>query len=1170
MQQFAPHTIRQAEQLVEREQGSAKTGGRFSSGMFNDIPVIPNNAIAYSNGYIPFDRKLEPCGGCELWSDTAIPSGNLNSSTLHKKSNKVLHHIGTDLYISDVYMTAYTKCYCISNRGLSDSVSIIEEQGDYAILFCKSTGLDGGIFKIDLTGDTVFYWKCNISIPIPRITDGTETPLTTFKYKYLYTAARIEGQDRFNAEIKLETGSNDIDNTLIDYGTQFSERPVGIQSLPEAGAPYLYEQLVGSALATPQKTPSTWSAITDGQFVAVIDDKSYPIAVDFSGVETMADVARLIQLAINGFNSSVTFVYDTDHFVMTNQVVGGTLGCAVVSTDGTDIAEMMNMTASGGGTVNLLPYYSSITASTLFVPTDPITGLPEKHVTHLPVYRTLDFGDDGVKKDNNEEEFILAEDVPAAKVFLAACIDLGGGYEPYRYRILLEPGTFQPGEVGSFEQGDVGAKLRFSDGVEVTITSVDIRYSNIAYADSDAGSTYRACAIGGDSSELPLNSKAIRVFSFTHSGTTIIRLTGDAFTADDVGKIIFMPKFQYLHVVGYTNANTLIVIESGTSPASGYYGALDPWCRNWTDTITDDILRGRITNYSLWQRYNMPLPDCDYGRIDAGFLQAAIIDGSNHYYQQIMAGKEYLVGYFNPRQFLPLKDAVVGVSVFPNRVVIYCKHSWYSIATNIFTTFAVNSSISILILYDIKWNEGIGTVRFKGLPQGGDWIFTNEPGVRTCDGQVMSDNLAKDRVVNILKTLSREVTIGYDPFNGIRIYGSDAAPGSSSVGGGYGLVPYGTGYYKDALYLNTPAVAATRCIAHAIQPEQGIGFYEVPATNMPMPLNAGAGVLEIYDDNGQSHSLVFDTAEQKWYDVSTRNGPVGTDMTKVWTGKDSTNFNRIVKFGEDRGTHEHEFLRLLQAMAYLRPYDQNNEGAAGYDSAGYPTDLTVKMNIYKDGKLLPSAIAANIPFDGVVKADTKVDAHRVQLELVANGGDHLIVNRHADYDDSKRAVEPNKRVSYELGLQKSLISLEIGLYPDFINGVLYDRISGAKISSKGVDVTGLVAVQGPEARKSCAIQFSSPLIIPEYVIENSMCYFWVKGTVAITWNGTPLTPTVIGTLGDWSFKSVEFDENGIAVFTPTGTAVLAHMRIYSRLLSDDEINYFFNDIVNNAGKIVLP
>ncbi|MDD5394934.1 MAG: hypothetical protein PHE17_18100 [Thiothrix sp.] len=1223
MQQFAPRTVLQDENLITREQGSSKTGKRFSSGMFNDIPVIPNDAIAFSNGYIPFDRKLEPCGGCALWSnvqfpqfrsgiefvqtsdeivlidgtfspdeignyvvnDSGIPAriknwinentvqvdsvvsapedtlngwttGQLNSSTLHKKSNKVLHHIGNRLYISDVYMKSYTECLCLSNRGLSDDISVVEEQGDFAFLFCKQIGVSGGIFRINLVDwSFVTYWKCNIAIPSTRVPDGTATPKTTFKYKYLYTGARIYGKDRTVYPIDHETAANGIDNKLVDYGTKYSERPVGVASSEDT-----YDQIIGGTLDAGYQIPTGWGgtvgvpAITNGQFNINIDGNPCCIAVDFSGVSSMADVARLIELALRGYNPYITFIYDTDHFVMTNPNDGGELEAATSGTAGVDLQPILKL-----DTVTSQYYYSPVGLGgesydqVLFVPTDPVTGKPERQVTHLPVYRSLDFGDDGILKGNNEEQFMLAGEPAAAKVLVAEVKTIG-----YAKNLIISS--------GSIDIGDIGSRLRFLDGTEVTITGYST--SNLGYV-TGGGTTIASqpCAIGGDETL----GKAIRVFRFTQAMKTITRIAGDEFIPDDVGKTIFLPDYYYLRVTGYVDADHLTVAEAGTTTADGIPGALDPQCRNWNDTITDDILRQRVVNYSLWQRFNDPLPECSVGRFDAGFLYAAIRGETNLYYQQVFAGKEYQVGYYNPRQVLPLKDTIMEVSVFPSKCAIYCKHSWYSLNSASVLTFDVNLSIHISILYDIKWNDGIGVRTYssvKKLPNGQDWVFTNEPGVRICDGTTFTDNLAKDRCVNILKTIIPDITIGYDPFNGITIYGSTtggvAADGDDTFTGAYGKMAYGTGLYKDGLLVPSAAPGGTDlCLRHAINPDQGIGFYEVPAADMPMPRNGGAGALEVFDKNGQSHSLVYDATDMFWWDVSTRDGAVGTDMSKVWTGKSGNAFGRLVKFGDDRGTFEHEFIRILQAMAYFRPYLQSHEGATGYDAAGYPTDLSVDLNLYKNGELLPAATALKIPFDGVVKTDKKVDAHRIALELISSDGDHLIMNRQSYYDNSKRAVEPDKRLSYELELQKELAGYY--LYPDFISGTLLNRYNAQTIASDDAR-----PAQGPEARKSCAIRISAPLDIGAG--QNGSCLFWSLGAVVLSIGGAVQTLHVIGTSGSWTlYRAFITSVAGDIIFTPGGpNRYIAHARFYSTNISDDATDYFYNDVKNNSGKIVLP
>lgn len=1215
MQQFAPRTIRQTEDLVTREQGNPSSGKIFSSGMFNDTPVIPKDAIAYSLGYIPFDRELEPCGGCAVWATTTPPktrtglkfqqSGSrigvitedipvgyvaevfspsevgdfivndsgvparivgyidantidvdtstttieqslvgwmfkqLNSVYYHKKSKKVIHHIGNDIYLSDINISSYTKCVLIGNRGLSNKPSTIEEQGDYAVVSCKEDALTGGIYRVDLTKNPPLYWKANCTNPATRITDGTETPKKTFKYKYTHTAAIIDGSSRLSAQIKHESGSCGFDSNLVDYGTHYSERPIGPESDDAT-----YDQIVGGAVAATYQDPAFWAAVTNGQIKFTAQDETFNIAMNFTGVSSMAEVAKIIELAMLGCNPDVELTWDTDHFLLVNPELNGTLGYTAAGESGVNLLACMNLHAAGGAVKTSKYYYAPIEIPLLSVPLDPVTGKPERQYTHLPLYRSLDFGANGILKANNEEQFMLAADVPAASVFMGS----------------VSAGVLTM-TAGALVDGDVGSTLRFLDGTEVEITTVTGALSGtVAYA-YDISS--QPCAIGGDYSL----SKAIRVIQFTRAAKVVTRTSGDTFTSADVGKVIFTPT-ERLHVTDYVDANTVWVAESGTDTAV-VAGALDPQCRKWNDLITDDQMRGRVLDYSLWQRFHLPYPKCDEIRIGSGFAFAAEKESSNFYYQQILAEKEHLIGYYHPRQYLPLKDIVKRISTFPGKVVVYCGHSFYSIKTDA-VTFDINAALQILLLYSIDWNEGIGVRSFsavKTLPNGVDWLLTNEPAVRICDGENMSDNLAKDRCMKILKKLLPEVTIGYDQFNGVRIYGYEAELVKSvdGLGGGYGLVPYGTGAYKDALSIPADFPdQATRCVCHAIQPEQGIGFYEVP-TDMPLPMANGSGAIEVFDANEQAHSIVFDHSTMKWWDISTRDGANGTDLTKVWTGKSGSNFTRSARFGEDKGTFEREFLRMLQAMAYFRPTKPENIGSSGYDSAGYPSGMAATMNLYIDGKLTPAATAATIPFDGVVKHDKKVDAHRIAMEISTNRGDHRIVGRQADYDNSKRAVEPDKRLSAELVLQKELAAF--ALYPDFIGGTLRNRYTGATIVS-----TGMTAVHGPEARKTCGIQFSTPITLGTLAMTSGSALFWLYGTAVLTVAGATGTVEEVGSTGSWHLKKVSgITGSGSVVFTPTGTARIAHARFYRiSEISDSAAAYFLSDVVNNSGKIVLP
>ena len=358
----------------------------------------------------------------------------------------------------------------------------------------------------------------------------------------------------------------------------------------------------------------------------------------------------------------------------------------------------------------------------------------------------------------------------------------------------------------------------------------------------------------------------------------------------------------------------------------------------------------------------------------------------------------------------------------------------------------------------------------------------------------------------------------------------------------------------------------TRLIRQPILSEQGCGFYEMPVTDMPMPEGGGGGVLSIFDTNNQPRGIVLDAATGKWYEVTTRDGPSGTGLVKCWKNKNDEQFDRIVRFREDRGTDEINFERLLDAHLFLRPYKETNRNQTGYDENGYPIYFRVDVDFFKDGEpIAPTVTAKNIALNGDIKIDRPVESPRVQMQVTTNFGAHFILNRLCRYVSSRRANSPELRISQEMTWQEDLA--QAVLWMSYFNGVLIDRYSGAELV-----LSGITPAFGPEATiETTAQNITAEITLPSVNIYAGSIMLWVSGTVAVTIASTPISLTDVGVVGAFTLKYASGITNtGVVKITPTGSAKIADLRVFNAAISADAQEYYKNDIETNSGAIVLP
>lgn len=360
-----------------------------------------------------------------------------------------------------------------------------------------------------------------------------------------------------------------------------------------------------------------------------------------------------------------------------------------------------------------------------------------------------------------------------------------------------------------------------------------------------------------------------------------------------------------------------------------------------------------------------------------------------------------------------------------------------------------------------------------------------------------------------------------------------------------------------------------KAFRHAITPQQGVGIIEMPTDYFPMP-EARTGTMALYDANNQLRGLVLDSNDGMYYDITTRNGPEDSGLSRVWKNKVGTDgeggydFDRSLTFGEDIGSFEHFFLRMIETHLYLRPFEESNRSEDGYDSGGFPDGFEIDLEFMVDGNPSPTTTIKNIPMTGDLKSDKKVEGHRVQLKITANRGDHLLVQRQINYVASNRAASPENRIMSEMDYQEELGA--VVMWPSYYNGTLIDRVTSAALS---LDAD---AVTGPEGGSGSALEFDSAITLPSVVLTGAGALLvWIDGTAAITIGGVAVSLTEHDESGDWKlYYASSLTASGAVVVTPTGTVKMADMRIFNSAVSSNSRTYYFNDVDGNNGNIVMP
>lgn len=403
---------------------------------------------------------------------------------------------------------------------------------------------------------------------------------------------------------------------------------------------------------------------------------------------------------------------------------------------------------------------------------------------------------------------------------------------------------------------------------------------------------------------------------------------------------------------------------------------------------------------------------------------------------------------------------------------------------------------------------------------------------------------------------------------------------------------------------------------------QGIGW-SVFTGAYPKP-ETRINTLKIFDANNQIRMLVPNSENGKYVEIGTRNGPAGSGLAQVW--KDmvgeyggGANIASIVDLKEHLGSHEHYLIEHQESHTYFRPYDEDLQGASGYDASGYPTGIAVDVSIYKNGALSQAAITKNIPKTGDLVFDRKVEANRLKIRIATDRAPWKLVRTEQYYLMKNIAGNTTERRMSE-HLYQEAINNNLVFWMSRGGTPLLNRWDGGVVGGSYFATT-----KGPDGQDGTGLVFS-PIgglndVISSVLTGDFTIIFWMRnvttpldifeipantvildvtevapGTYTISfsdladsssqdlnWNGTDWIAIKI-TRKD---TNLTISANGILLNTFPLIAVTSYdrairwmwgesgelgndLRIYSTAISDDAFAYYYDDFINNNGDSTCP
>lgn len=410
-----------------------------------------------------------------------------------------------------------------------------------------------------------------------------------------------------------------------------------------------------------------------------------------------------------------------------------------------------------------------------------------------------------------------------------------------------------------------------------------------------------------------------------------------------------------------------------------------------------------------------------------------------------------------------------------------------------------------------------------------------------------------------------------------------------------------------------------KCFRFSVNPEQGKNWSEFGGAGWIWP-EANVSGVKVFTDKDQPIVIIMDAVTGLFYRLASRNGPSGSGVTRLFKDKVGAEYapgesiNWIVKLKEHTGGSENELINHIESHGFLRPDEESNQGATGYDQNGYLLGQEITIKAYKNGEESESAKTENIPYKADIVFDKQIEDNRVQMEISGSESSIKLVGFNTAYELKDQRGNPSERImeegEYQLEMSEPLHWLSRGYEPtedlatgNEASGSIFGQVTGPDsvddsamffaptssleysdtLSING-DFTFMFAVNSILTTTEI-IRLSNDGIVRISVVagEYFMEYEDASGTYtqAMTWDGDEWAFVKITRVGD----TIYFSENGTRLssqllgamevisgtvsYEPSNSKELYDIRVYDSEISDGAFEYYINDIQNNNGDAFL-
>lgn len=405
-----------------------------------------------------------------------------------------------------------------------------------------------------------------------------------------------------------------------------------------------------------------------------------------------------------------------------------------------------------------------------------------------------------------------------------------------------------------------------------------------------------------------------------------------------------------------------------------------------------------------------------------------------------------------------------------------------------------------------------------------------------------------------------------------------------------------------------------KCYRFAMKPKEGVGGCEWGGDNWIWP-TAYAGTCKGFTDAGETVSLVMDNHNGRFYQIG---------IAEQWKDRygayekhhDIACRFKIKEHIAEAG--EYQEIEHIESHVHMRPFWETNRSLGGFTADGFLDAYALGLRMYENGDpVTPLAKLQEVPRYGDYVYRKRVEARRLQLEVLLDTSAWRCIKVQQRFMPIDKAAAPDYDYPPEVQWQQEFGTPDLWLTRDsfkptmnYATGVVFAGTHDTfAIGPDGYANTGLnfAVAQGLYASNCAYINGdmtlglwiagigAAPITLWRMNVDNGATLLVtidnIAGVYAVRWNdGTNGDTRTLAWAGaSWVFIAVEKSgatlrvfENGVQLsLTPLIDATLGYgntiyfaensicsifdVRRTPRAISTEALQYYYDDVVNNAG-----